>query len=145
MDKYATWEGATTIIARVKNGKVLYQPLGTRGNDYIKRESQKQPIGVIIQNMYDSDGNVLSNEKVGVYYKGKNVEVLGAKDLEHPDIPKIERSLIAREDLRMDVEYIPGITYEPGVGPESVFRKKKSTKSKSKRKVVKKKKGCGCK
>jgi|WetSurMetagenome_2_1015567.scaffolds.fasta_scaffold29228_1 hypothetical protein len=145
MAKYATWEGAKTIIARVKNGKVLYQPLGTRREDYIKRESHKQPIGVIMQNMYDNDGNVLSNEKVGVYYKGKNVEVLGAKDLEHPDIPKIENSLIKREDLRMNVEYIPGITYEPGMGPEEVFRKKKSSKTKPKRKVIKKKKSCGCK
>jgi hypothetical protein len=144
MTNRATWEGAKIFLVRAKGKQILAEPyIGGRAN--VMKESYKHPIGIIVHNLYDTGGRGGNRiEHHHVYYKGKDVEVLPAKDLDHPDIRRIENFLLYRSETDEDLsdDYVPGITYEkPDVDVYS-FRKKKSVKTKPKRKVVKK---CKCK
>jgi hypothetical protein len=139
MAGYATWEGAGISLARVKNGKVVIEPF-IEGRVAAMKESQKHPIGIIIKHGYDTGGRGGSHiTDLHVYYKGKNAEVLPAKDLDHPYIRVLESALSNISDELE--EGISDMKYEKPDVDQYSFRKKKTTK-KPKRKVVKK---CRCK
>ena len=76
-----------TIVLVDRSGKLRFQPIGTRGIETVLRKTHIQPVGVIVH------GKVMGDEKYGVFYKGRNVEVLGAIDIDHPHIKRIEQSL----------------------------------------------------
>lgn len=140
--KYASWEGARYTLVTVKNGKVIYTPLGFGTDmDKIKAMSMKYPIGIMVKNLYDHNRKVLTNTDAMVFYKGKPVEILGARELDHPHIRMIEMDMAMRDEDDIQNQYLPGMTYEKGISPEQALftRAKKSSRAKPKRKT------CPCK
>lgn len=143
-DNFATWEGAKILIARVKDKKITIEPF-QGGRQAFLKESMKYPVGLIIQHGYDTRGRGGNHpESLAVYYKGRNVEVAPAEDLDHPYINRLENMLSFRgqEDDYNERDYAVGVTYEKPDVDEFNFRKKKPAKSKPKRpvkKVIKKK------
>lgn len=144
-----TWEGANVYLVKIVGGRPKITEL-VGGKSAAMEESHKHPIGIIIKNKYDTGGiGNGSTERMAVFYKGKNAEILNATDLEHPHIFWLEQYLSGRDDRNIDESaHLPIIDYErPEVNMDN-FRKKKSSKAKAKpkRKIVKKKtKSCGCK
>jgi hypothetical protein len=127
--EHAEWEGADlTLVFVDRNGKnIKIQPLGKRSVNTAVRMSYDKPIGIIAKNEYSGKGGRwLKNFKYAVYYKGRNVETLGAKDLDHPHIRMIEESL-HRHDLRNEHStYLPGVEYERGMDADDMLFPKRS-------------------
>lgn len=141
-----TWEGANIYLVKIVGGRPkITEFIG--GKKDAMEESHKHPIGIIVRNKYDTQGLGKGvTERMAVFYKGKNAEILGAEDLEHPHIFWLEQYLSGRDNANIDASaHLPIIEYERPEVDIDDFRKKKMHKTKSKRKIVKKKKGCGCK
>jgi len=142
MTEHATWEGGKVSIARVKNGKVILEPF-IKGRLAAMMESQKHPIGLIIEHQYDTGGRGGSHiHDYSVYYKGGNVEAATPDIFEHPKVRILENFLSNLGDQSEDG--IPHTIYERPDIDQYDFRKKK-TASKPKRKPKKVVKKCKCK
>jgi hypothetical protein len=141
--KHASWEGANPIVVFIdRAGKIRYQPIGARAASTILKKSHIQPIGIIMNNLYDLDGSVATNAKYGVYYKGKNVETATDRELSHPHIHLIESSLHNHGLKNEMTSYLPGVKYEKGIHPDELYFGIARKKVKSRKRIKRK---CKCK